>query len=87
MIPFEERKKVAQSILTKYLNLKTPSGRRNFVLCIFFIISILFTNHRSSFYLMMKSLIKAIREGKITKQMARLIVRKLRKKVCLLTQS
>ena len=29
---------------------------------------------------MMKSLIKAIREGRITKQMARLIVRRLRKK-------
>ena len=29
---------------------------------------------------MMKSLIKAIREGRILKQMARLIVRRLRKK-------
>jgi hypothetical protein len=79
-IPFEERKEIAHSVLTKYLNLKTPSGRRNFVLCIVFIIYILFTNHRSSFYLMMRSLIKAIREGKITKPMARFIVRKLRKK-------
>ena len=79
-IPFEERKEIAHSVLTKYLNLKTPFGRRNFVLCIVFIIYILFTNHRSSFYLMMKSLIKAIREGKITKPMARFIVRKLRKK-------
>ena len=79
-IPFEERKEIADSVLTKFLNLKTPSGRRNFMLCIVFIISILFTNHRSSFYLMMRSLIKAIREGKITKPMARFIVRKLRKK-------
>ena len=37
-IPFEERKEIAHSALTKYLNLKTPSGRRNFVLCIVFII-------------------------------------------------
>lgn len=79
-IPFDERKEIAHSVLTKYLNLKTASGRRNFVLCIVFIIYILFNNHHSSFYLMMKSLIKAIREGKITKPMARLIVRKLRKK-------
>ena len=78
-IPFEERKKVAQSILTKYLNLKTPFGRRNVVLCITFMIYILSTKRHSSFYLMMKSLIKAIREGRITKQMARLIVRRLRK--------
>lgn len=79
-IPFEERKQIAHSILTEYLNLKTPFGRRNFVLCITFIIYILFTNHRSSFYIMMKNLIKAIREGKITKPMARFIIRKLRKK-------
>ena len=79
-IPFKEKKQIAHSILTKYLNLKTPFGRRNFVLCIVFIIYILFINHRSSFYLMMRSLIKAIREGKITKPMARFIVRKLRKK-------
>ena len=79
-IPPDDRKEIAQSILTKYLNLKTPFGRRNFALCIIFIIYILYTNHHSSFYIMMKSLIKAIREGKITKAMARLIIRKLRKK-------
>ena len=66
-IPFEERKEIAQSVLTKYLNLKTPFGRRNFALCITFIIYILFTKRHSSFYLMMRSLIKAIREGRITK--------------------
>lgn len=79
-IPYEERKQVAHSILTEYLNLKTPVGRRNFVLCIVFIIYIFFINHRSSFHIMMKNLIKAIQEGKITRPMARLIVRKLRKK-------
>ena len=40
-IPFEERKKIAHSVLTKYLNLKTPSGRLRFVICIVFIICIL----------------------------------------------
>lgn len=79
-IPFQEKKEIAHLILTKYLNLKTPFGRRNFALCIIFIIYILFTKRHSSFYIMMKSLVKAIREGKITKPMARFIVRKLRKK-------
>jgi len=79
-IPFEEKEKAAHSILTKYLNLKTQSGRRNFVICIVFILYILATNDHSSFYIMMRSLIKAIREGKISKAMARLIVRKLKKK-------
>lgn len=37
-IPFEERKEIAHSMLAKYLNLKTPVGRRNFILCIVFII-------------------------------------------------
>lgn len=79
-IPFQEKKAIAHSILTKYLNLKTPFGRRNFALCIIFIIYILFTKRHSSFHIMMKSLVKAIQEGKITKPMARFIVRKLRKK-------
>ena len=79
-IPFEERKQISHSILTQYLNLKTSFGRRNFVLCIIFIIYILFSNYRSSFYIMMKNLIKAIKEDKITKPMARFIIRKLRKR-------
>ena len=79
-IPFEDRKKIAHSILTKYLNLKTPFGRRNFVLCIVLIIYVLSTNCHSSFYIMIRNLIESIREGIITKPMARLIVRKLRKK-------
>ena len=82
-----KKEKTDHSILAKYLNLKTQFGRRNVVLCITFMIYILSIKRHSSFYLMMQSLIKAIREGRITKQMARLIVRKLRKKVCLLTQS
>lgn len=79
-IPFEERKERAHSIVTEYLDLKTPLGRKNFVLCTVFIIYILFTNNHSSFYAMIASLIEGIREGKITKPMARFIVRKLKKK-------
>lgn len=79
-IPFEERKEIAMSALTKYLNIKTPAGRRNFVLCIIFIIYICFNTHRSSYVIMMKALIKAVREGRIGKPMARLIIRKLRRK-------
>lgn len=80
-VPFEEKEKLAHSIVTKYLNLKTQSGRRSFVLCIVLIMYILSTiKNTSSFYIMMRSLIKAIREGKISKAMGRLIVRRLRKK-------
>ena len=79
-IPFEEKEKVAHSVLTKYLNLKTHSGRRNFVICIVLILYILSIKNSSGFYIMMRSLIKAIREGKISKAMGRLIARRLRKK-------
>ena len=79
-IPFEERRQVAHSVLIRYVNLRTPIGRRNFALCIIFLIYLHVTNGHSSFYLMMKSLIKAIREGKITKSMGRVIVRRVRKK-------
>ena len=79
-IPFEERRKAAHSILTKRLSINTQSGRRNLALCLTFIIYILFKNKTSSFYIIMKGLIEAVREGKITKQVARIIVRRLKKK-------
>lgn len=80
-IPYEEKEKVAHSILTKFLNLKTASGRRNFVLCIVFLLYIFATTNHSALYIMMKNLIKAIREGKIPVPMARLIIiRKLKKR-------
>ena len=75
-----KKKKIAHSVLVKYLNLKTQSGRRNFVLCIVFIIYTLSIQNPSSFYIMMQSLIKAIREGKISRVIGRLIVRRLRKR-------
>ena len=79
-IPFEKKEKAAHSIFTKYLNLKAEFGRRNFVLCIVFILYILSFQNPSSFFVLMRSLIKAIREGRISKKIGRLIVRKLRKK-------
>ena len=79
-ILFEERDKRAHLIFTKYLDLKTTNGRMNFVVCIVFMFSILFFSTHSSFYIAMKAFIEAIRAGKITKPIARVIVRKLRKR-------
>lgn len=78
-IPFEEKEKVAGSILTKYLNLKTITGRITFVLCIVFILYILSIQNPSGFYILLKNLIRAIREGKISKAIGRAIVRRLQK--------
>ena len=79
-IPFDEKRKKAYASLTNYLDLKTLAGRRNFILCVVVIFYILATKDLSSFYVMMQSLIKAVREGRISKAMARIIIRRLRKK-------
>jgi hypothetical protein len=76
-IPFEEKEIVTRSILTKHLNLKTATGRCNFVLCIVFILYIFSTQNMSSYYIILKNLIKAIKEGKISKVVARAIIKKL----------
>jgi hypothetical protein len=86
-IPFEEKEKVARSILTKYLDLKTMNGRINFVLCVVFLLYILSTQNPSGFYILLNNLKKAIKEGRISKAIGRAIIRKLKKKVLLLTQS
>ena len=79
-IPFEEKEKVARSILTKYLDLKTMNGRITFVLCLVFVLYILSIQNPSGFYILLKNLIKAIKEGKISKAIGRAIVRRLEKK-------
>jgi hypothetical protein len=79
-IPFEEKEKIARSILTNYLDMKTPKGRLTFVLCLVLVLWIFSIQDRSSFYILLKNLIKAIKEGRISKAMGRLIVRRLQKK-------
>ena len=79
-IPLQEKRKVARSVINKYLNLTTVTGQCNFVICIVSILYILSNNNYSSFYIMMQNLIAAIRSGKISKAMGRLIVRRLKKK-------
>jgi hypothetical protein len=79
-IPFEEKRKVARSILTKYLDLKTMNGRIGFVLCIVFVLYILSIQNPSGFYILLENLIQAIKEGRISKAIGRSIVRRLQKK-------
>jgi hypothetical protein len=79
-LPFEEKEKLTRSIVTKYLNLKTADGRLNFVLCIVFILSIFSIQNMSSYHIILKNLIKAIKEGKIPKIVGRAIIRKLKKR-------
>lgn len=79
-IPFEEKEKVAHSILTKYLDLKTMNGRIGFVLCIGFVLYILSIQNQPGYYILLKNLIKAIKEGRISKPIGRARIRKLKNK-------
>jgi hypothetical protein len=79
-LPFEEKKKLTRSILTNYFNLKTYTGRVRFVLCMVSILIIFATQDISSYYILLQNLLKAIREGRISKVVGRAIVKKLQKK-------
>lgn len=76
-IPFEERQKLARSTLTRYLDLRTINGRTNFVLCTAFILALLSAQNPGGFFIMIQNLIQAIKEGKISKKLARAIIRRL----------
>jgi hypothetical protein len=79
-LPFEQKEKLTRSILSEYLNLNTVDGRVNFVICIVSILYTVSTHSPSSYFLILKNLIEAIKGGKIPKVVARAIARKLKKR-------
>jgi hypothetical protein len=79
-IPFEEREDQALSMFIKYLNLKTADRRLKFVICLVFMLSIFSIHNMSAYHILLKTLIKAIKEGRISKVVGRAIIRQLRKK-------
>ena len=80
-IPYAERAEKTFKILTTYLNLDTRIGRIRFVLCVVSILCILFdAKDLASFHLLMQKLLEAIKSGKISKRLGRLIVRRLLRK-------
>ena len=76
-IPFIEKREMTSSILMEHLDLKTLNGRLRFILCIIAILHIFSFTDVSNYYIMMRNLIKALKEGKISKRLARVIIRKL----------
>lgn len=79
-IPFTEKKELSYSILMNHLGLKTANGRIRFILCMVTILHIFSINDVSSYLIIMGNLIKAVKEGRISKRLARLIIRKLIRK-------
>lgn len=78
-IPFEEKEKLAASIFKKYLNLNTREGSINFVLCLTLILYVFSTQNHSGYYILLKNIIQAIKEGRISKALGRLLLRRLRR--------
>jgi hypothetical protein len=83
-IPFEEKERITILILTKFLNLSTEEGRRNSLLCLLAILCALAIYSPSSYHLLLKILLQAIREGKISKKLIRWIIRRLKRNGLLL---
>lgn len=83
-ISFEEKERITHIILTKFLNLSTEEGRRNFLLCLLAILCTLAIYNHAGYHILLKMLLEAIREGKIPKQLVRWIIRNLKRKGLLL---
>ena len=79
-IPLGDKKKLAFKVLTNHIDLKSHNGRLKFVLCMVSIFLVLYSTKVGSFYLLMEKLLEAVRKGKISKAMARVIIRRLRRK-------
>jgi len=79
-IPYEEKEKVANTILNKHLYLKKWDKRLYCIICLVSRLFILLSQYPSSFCILMTKLIRAITKGEISKLVGRAIIRKLRRK-------
>ena len=78
-IPYEERKQITERLLTQMLDLRTTKGKVNFIICILLIISVLYTQDTPNFVMLLQNLVQAIKEGRISRSVARVIIRRMRK--------
>ena len=76
-IPFEYKQQLSFKILMNHLDLDTTTGRIRFALCIISILHIFAITDISNYFILIQNLIEAIKKGKISKRLARLIIRRL----------
>jgi len=80
-IPYSEKAEKSFKILTTYLTLDTRLGRIRCVLCMVSMLYLSFSsNEIANFHILMQNLLKAIKSGKISKRLGRLMVRRLLRK-------
>jgi len=80
-IPYYDRQKKALIILKQQFDSGTTESLVRFITCVVSIL-VLFTvlGDTTSIFLMMQNLLEALREGKILKRVARILIRKLLRK-------
>ena len=76
-LPYNEKKELVTYVFRVNLDRNKPL---HLVLCLIPILLILATQNPASYFLVIKNLIQAIKEGRISKRIARIIVRNLLKK-------
>lgn len=79
-LTFAEKEELTDSTLTEYLNLKKVDQRVSFILCLVLILYKFSIQNMLNYHIMLKNLIKAVKKGKISKPVVRVIIRRLRKK-------
>ena len=76
-VPYTDKKELVTYVFRTHLDMSDPI---KVILCLLPIFIALSIQNPSSYFLLLKGLIQAIKEGKISKRVARLIVRKLLKR-------
>ena len=76
-LPYNEKKELVRAVFRLQLDNIKPL---HLILCLIPILLILSTQNLAGYYLVLQNLIQAIKEGRISKAIARRIVRKLLKK-------
>jgi len=81
ILPYSDRNKKAFIILKQQLNSGTMESLVRFLACVVSIL-VLFTvlGNTTSVFLVMQNLLEALREGKTSKRVARILIRKLMRK-------
>lgn len=74
-IPFEYKKELSFKILMNHVDLQTTAGHLRFAFCIISILHIFAINDSSSYFILIQNLIQAIKNVKISRRLARLIIK------------
>ena len=77
-IPIAYKKELSFKIIMQYVDLKTPHGRKTFLCCILAIFHVFsLTDGIQNHFILLQNLINAVKSGKLSKQLARVIIRRL----------